>query len=245
VWAQPRHQVETLIAGSAYEQYRTRANVRNEYRWLLGIIKAAEVTVGRNNPPGWATFSTFLDIGSPPESQYLWELILEVGQVALHNFSGQTLAEGRANVAFTLQDVDVGMSASEIRAAMRPELQRQRHVLSDKLLGDYEENNGAVDFTYRRGADGAPYLYFTAASDPLPDDAYTYEKPGFFADEALTTKLSSTAAGTSGDSAHEKLKLENGETTVYVSDETGSIFRLRCVVGAGDDIQVFVARKVR
>jgi hypothetical protein len=245
IWAQPRYQVETLIAGSAYEQYKTRANVRNEYRWLLGIIKAAEVTVGRNNPAGWATFSTFLDIGSPPESQYLWELILEVGQKALHNFSGQTLAEGRANVAFTLRDIDVGMTANEIRAAMRPELQRQRHVLSDMLLGDYQQNNGAVDFTYRHGADGAPYLFFTAASDPRPDASYTYAQPGFFADEALTTKVSTTTAGTSGDTEHEKLKLAPGEITVYVKDETGSLFRLRCVVSDSSEIQVFVARKVR
>jgi hypothetical protein len=248
IWSRPRYQVETLIAGSAYEQYRTRANVRNEYRWLLGIIKAAEVTVGRGHPAGWATFSTFLDIGSPPEAQYLWELILEVGQKALHNFSGQTLPEGRANVAFTLHDVDVGLTASEIRAAMRPELQRQRHKLSDRLLGDYQRNNGAVDFYYRRGADNAPYLFFAAASDPLPDSEYTYTQPGFFADEALTTKLSSTAAGTSGDSVHEKIALPTGETTLYVKDETSSVFRLRCVVGAPGDageISVFVARKVR
>lgn len=247
MWSIPRWQVETLIGGAAYEQYRTRSNYYREYRWLLGIIQAAEVTVGRDgNPPGWATFKTFLGIGNPPQPQYLWELILEVGQRALHNFSGISLPEGRANVVFTLEDIDVGLTASEIREAMRPELQKQRHTLSDRLLGDYRRNNGAVDFYYRRGADGLPYVFFVAESDPLPHDRYDYQKPGFFADPELTNKLSTKAPGTSGDSEHEKLRLLPGETTVYAQDDGGNVFRLRFVVGDdADEIRVFVARKVR
>jgi hypothetical protein len=102
-----------------------------------------------------------------------------------------------------------------------------------------------VDFFYRKGADGAPYLFFVAASDPLPTSKYGYTKPGFFADAALGTKLSDKAAGSSGDSAHEKLKLETGETTVYMSDDAGQTYRLRIVVDADPtEIRVYAAKKV-
>ena len=241
VWSKPRYQVEPLVAGAAYSQYKGRGNYRETY-----VLGTAEVTVGYNgNPAGWSTYWTLFNIGSPPESQYLWELILEVAQKALHNFSGTTLAEGDANMMFTLYGIDVGLTASEIRAAMRPELQKQRGKLSERLLGDYQKNNGAVDFYYRKGADGAAYLFFAAASDPLPDGSYDYASPGFFADAELTQKLSSKDAGSSGDAEHEKLKLAAGETTVYVKDETGALFRLRFVVEEASEIKVFVARKVR
>jgi hypothetical protein len=249
VWSKPRYQVEPIVAGAALAQYKNRSNYRETY-----VLGTAEVTVGYNgNPAGWSTYWTLFNIGSPPESQYVWELILEVAQKALHNFSGTTLNEGDANMMFTLYGIDVGLTANEIRAAMRPELQKQRAKLSDKLLGDYQKNNGAVDFYYRQGADSAAYLFFAAASDPLPDGSYDYAKPGFFADEALANKVSSKDAGTSGDSAHEKLRLPEGETVVYASDETSSLFRLRFVVPKQDpahpdptrEIQLYVSRKVR
>ncbi len=245
LWSNPRWQVESIVGAAAYYDYRGRKNYSRTYNLLL--IPSATVTVGNGNDPGgWSTYWTLLNIGTPPPDQYLWELILEVGQVALHRFGDTTLAEGNANVRFTLNDIDVGLSADDIRAAMRPTLQAQRHKLSYRLLGDYKRNNGAIDFFYRRGTDNQPYLFFVAETDPRAVAAYDYSKPGFFADADLTKKLSTTDAGTSGDRAHEKLRLAAGETVVYVRDDSDSVYRLRFVVGSdAQEIRVFASRKVR
>ncbi len=241
VWSLPSYQLEKLLGASAYNEYFDRPRYSKSY--LLG---AATVTAGKSpDPLGWATFNVILGFGNPPDPQYLWELILEVGQVALHRIGNTTIAEGDADVAFTLRGVPVGLNADDIRTAMRPELQNQRAKLSDKLLGDYRKNNGAVDFYYKRGADNDPYLFFAAPGDPLPGNSYGYTQPGFFADEGLTNKLSSTAAGTSGDSTHEKLQLPEGETTVYVRDDLNQIYRLRFVREADPtEIRVFASKKV-
>lgn len=246
VWANPRWQIETVVAAAAYYQYQNRSGYSRTYNLL--IVPAATVTVGLSpNPRGWSTFETLINLGDPPPPQYLWETISEVGQVALHNTGSAILPEGGVNVAFSLKNVNVGLTADGIRTAMRPRLQEQRHKLSDQLLGDYAKNNGAVDFYYRRGVDNAPYLFFVAPSDPRPIASYGYTKPGFFADPALTTKLSTTAAGTSGDSVHEKLALPlNKTTTVYMSDDAGQLERLSFVVGSDpSEIEVLVAKKVR
>ncbi len=245
IWTQPKWELERLLAAAALNDYASRSGFKETYN-SLGFIPSAWVTVGADdNPAGWTTFRTLASLGDPPPPQYLWELILEVGQVALHRIGSTTIAEGAADVAFTLRNINVGLTANEIRAAMRPELQRQRRILSDRLLGDYAANNGAVDFYYRRGADNEPYLFFAAAEDPRPTDAYAYKKPGFFADADLSQKLSTKNAGTSGDSSHEKLALSTGETTVYMEDDQAKVYRLRIVVGAdAAEIQVYISRKV-
>lgn len=245
VWTKPKWQLEYLLAGAALNDYAGRTGFKETYN-SLGFLPSAWITVGADgNPAGWTTFATLASLGNPPPPQYLWELILEVGQVALHKIGSTRIAEGQANVAFTLKNVDVGLTADGIRTAMRPELQAQRQKLSDKLLGDYAKNNGAVDFYYRRGADNKPYLYFVDAADPRPVATYTYKKPGFFADAELLTKLSSKAAGTSGDSVHEKLLLAAGETTAYMRDDKDELFRLRIVLGdEPTEIEVFVSKKV-
>jgi hypothetical protein len=245
VWANPKWEIETTVAGAAYYQYQNRRNYTQTYS-LLGI-PASTVTMGADgNPAGWTTFETLINLGSPPPPQYIWENISEVSQVALHNYGTTMLPEGGVNVAFTLRNVNVGLNADAIREAMRPRLQEQRQKLSERLLGDFRKNNGAVDFYYRRGADGAPYVFFVAASDPLPGDGYPYTKPGFFSDAALTQKASSLEPGTSGDSAHEKLALQAGETTVYMSDAQGTVARLRFVVGQdAREIEVYLSKKVR
>jgi len=220
---------------------------------LLCYPNAARITVGYNNPAGWVTYETLAGVpllqnklGEPPPPQYAWETILEIAEVALHNYSGMTRPEGAINVAFTLKDVDVGLTADQIRDAMRPMLQKQRSELSARLFSDRRQNNGAVDFYYRRGADGVGYIYFVDPSDPLPTDSYAYSQPGFFADTGLTQKLSSKADGGSGDSVHEKLALQQGTTTVYISDAKQQMVRLRFSVGQDpSEVRVRIAHKVR
>jgi hypothetical protein len=247
IWSTPVWQLENILTHAAWNEYRTRT-FNKCYLSLIGC--AARVQVGGGGDPnGWLKFDVFANLGSPPDDQYLWELISEVGQVALHRLPrNRTIAEGQANVAFSLSNIPVGMTAAQIRDAVRPVLQGQRSLLSDRLLGDYSRNNGAVDFYYRRGADGAGYLFFVAPTDPRPVAAYPYTKPGFFSDAALATKVSTTAAGTSGNSTNEKVRLVGGQdATYFVQGADGAVYRLRVTVPAqpGAEISIRYARKMR
>jgi hypothetical protein len=248
VWSTPRYQLEHIVGSAALTEYAT---LRNTLSYVLG---AARIRVGQDgNPPGWTEFFTLFSIGSPPAPQYVWELVNEVGQRALHRVvaggSVSTIAEGNANVAFTLTGIPVGLTADQIRVAVRPVLQSQASRLSSLLLGDYSANNGQLDFYYRRGADGVPYVFFAAMGDPRPMPGFRYTRPGFFSADTLdpATKVSRTDIAASGDSAHEKLRLNPGETVVYAQDEAGAVYRLRFLVMAGreGEITVAVSRRLR
>jgi hypothetical protein len=242
VWAAPRWEIEPIVTYAALTEY---GSLRNALSYLLG---AARVRVGQDGqPPGWAVFSTLLSIGSPPPPQYVWELVDEVGQRALHRVvasgSVTTIAEGQANVAFTLTGVPVGITADQIRSAIRPVLQSQASRLSSRLLGDYARNNAALDLFYRRGADNIPYLFFAARGDPRPTADYRYTTPGFYRTPALgpADRVSATDVAGSGDTAHEKLRVTPGETVVYAQDEAGAVYRLRVIVMAGRESEITVA----
>ncbi|MEM7676894.1 MAG: hypothetical protein AAF449_12895, partial [Myxococcota bacterium] len=210
-----------------------------------GACFLSRIEVGQNgDPAGWTEFQVLFNLGNPPRDQYAWELIDEVAQVALHRLPEGTIAEGAANVAFTLQDVPIGMTADEIRRAIRPVLQAQASVLSDRLLGDYARNNGAVDFYYRRGDDGVPYVFFVNEDDPRPSTTYRYDRPGFYADPARTNEVSALVVPGSGDDTHPKLRLSPGETTVYAEDEDGQLYRLRFAVDAAGEVVVDVSRRL-
>jgi hypothetical protein len=245
VWSTPVWQLENVIGYSGYAQYKTRDDYHKCY-----VLCAATIDVGNGaQPAGWMQTRTTFGIGNPPRDQYLWELLGEVAQRNLHNFTAggvtTNLPESAVNPAFTMTGVPIGLTSDQIRAQIRPSLQAQRSELSKSLLGDYSKNNGNVDFYLRKGADGARYLYFVAPSDPRPVTAYTYTKPGFFSDAALTQKISTKTIPASGDSVHEKLPLPTGERTVYVQDPTGRVHRLRITVPASAtaDVEVRVARR--
>jgi hypothetical protein len=141
------------------------------------------------------------------------------------------------------------MTADELRKAVRPYLQNQSSMLSSRLLGDYQKNNGQVDFYYRRGLDNVPYVFFVAPSDPRPTPGYNYKNPGFFSDPSLSaaSRVSQVTINGSGDTTHEKLKLPVGETVVYSEDEAGDVYRLSFVVPAPDskEISVRIARRMK
>lgn len=248
VWSTPRWQLEHIIATASLTEY---GSLRNALSYVLG---AATIDVGQNGQPaGWTEFYTLFSIGSPPPSQYVWELVNEVGQRALHrvNVGGtvSTINEGSANVAFSLTGVPVGLTADQIRAAVRPVLQSQASTLSSRLLGNYAGNNGQLDLYYRRGSDGMPYLFFAAMGDPRPVAGYRYMRPGFFSNASLdaASRVSRTDIAGSGDTAHEKLRVNPGETVVYAQDEMGAVYRLRIVVmpGRESEITVAVSRRLR
>ncbi|WP_106393720.1 hypothetical protein [Enhygromyxa salina] len=208
------------------------------------------VEVGQDgNPGGWAVFNVPLGwlFGEPP-AQYVWEMINEVAQHDLHHLDPDgpaTFEEGAANVEFTLDDIPCGLTGEQAEAAVRPFLQAQASDIAGYLLGNYKQNSGPVDFYFRRAEDGAPYLFWVAPEDLLDGLDYGWDTPGFFADAALTTKLSATELPGVGDSSHEKLRIEPGETTVYAADDEGASYRIRIVAPAGDpsEITAYVAKR--
>jgi hypothetical protein len=113
-----------------------------------------------------------------------------------------------------------------------PEDQVQGVDESDRLL-----RHGA--------ADGQPYLFWVTPEDLLEGLPYGWAKPGFYADPGLSEKLSSTEVGV-GDSTHEKLRIEVGETLVYAADDEGDVYRIRIFAPEGDltEITVYVAPQI-
>ncbi len=247
IWAMPPWEVEHVFARASYNAYRERT-FQACYINFLGC--QAQMSIGVDGlPTGWASFDILFDLGSPPQDQYIWELITEVAQVALHDVQGRTIPEGSADVAFDMRDLDVGLRADDLREAMRPFLQGQAPEISRLLLGDYRRTNGAIDLFYRLGNDGRPYLMFVADSDPLPTDDYAYPSAGFYTTPELVEadRLSRLVVPGSGDTEHQKLRLDPGRTTVYTADDEGYVYRLVIDVPEGDatEITVRVARRSR
>src|SRR5690606_32458197 len=241
VWALPPWELEHTVTAAAKLDYDERVYFR------IYVNGLAQVHIGQESaPPGWVHYEIQNGLGDPPGDQYLWEMVLEVAQVALHRTPWNVFPEGAANLAFTVRDVPVGLTGDEATEAVRPFLQEQAPLLSDLLLGNYREDNDPVDVYYRRGDDGLPYLFFVAADDLPANVEYPYATPGLFADPELTTKLSALQVPGVHDEAHEKLALSPGETVVYFADDAGQVFRLRAVMPEGDDseIEVFVAARL-
>lgn len=237
VWALDPWMLEYNVALAAYHEYDTR---QFEESYLLGT---ASVEIGQNgNPPGWVEYSVPFGIGSPPEDQFIWETILEVAQVALHQTPHANIAEGTADVAFTVEDVPIGITGPEAAEAVRPFLQEQAAALSDFLLGDYREDNDRVDFYWRRADDGEPYLFFSVADDLASNADYAPANPGFYANADLGagSKLSDTEIAGLSDTAHEKYAPPEGESTMFFADDAGVLYRVR-IEREGDDLRVFLA----
>jgi hypothetical protein len=244
-WAIDKWLLESIVVAGGRFKYMNR-QFQKCYEVFNSCTFGAEITVG---PPfGWTVFDVLFDLGNPPSDQYVWELINEVAQVALHTPPGGDIAEGNADVAFTLFDIPIGITGSQVAESVRPYLQDQAAKISDKLLGDYKKNNGDLDFYYRRGADGLPYLFFSTPEDlkdGTPQDHYP--NPGFFDCPQTTAdcKVSSLQLGGAGDDTHEKFKLPAGETTLYMQDDTGATYRAVFSVpeGDADEIGVRVAAR--
>ncbi|MFY0541066.1 hypothetical protein [Nannocystis pusilla] len=239
-WAIDPWLLESVIVAGGREKYKNRVFDKC-YEVLFSCNLGAHVYVGPN-PPGWALFDIFLNLGNPPKDQYVWELINEVAQIALHTPPGGDIAEGAADVAFTLRDIDIGVTGPQIAESVRPYLQEQAPKIADLLLGDYWKNNGPVDFYYRRGGDGLPYLFYVAAEDLPPNAEYKHPNPGFFTCPEVqpSCKASATSLAGAGDDIREKLRLEPGETVLYVQDDAGTLYRTRFIVPEGDAKEITV-----
>ncbi len=265
-WSQPLWSLEYIIAHAAYSAFATR-----QYQHCFIPFDAqtcltdAKIGLPKPTPDGWTVFTSELVTPKFPAQQYFWEMLLNVAQQSLHDYLGPDIedvdgdgnklelisraggapeiAEGKLNPIFALKKLSIGLTAEQMIAQIRPNLQAQAEFIAKTILGKFWKHNDHLDFYYRRGSDGgAPILFFVAETDLRPDPsdpeqlaAYSYAKPGFFADAALTTKLSSTTLAGVPEADHEKLALSPGESTVYMQDDAGDTYALRFYVPPGAD----------
>ncbi|MGK4001181.1 hypothetical protein WMF31_01050 [Sorangium sp. So ce1036] len=249
VWNLSPFLLEPIVAKAAYLTYSERAFTACYFR-LSGTCRVG-VDIGQGgNPNGWTVFTDGISDPPPPipDPQFLWELLTDVGQVAIHDPTGDgtpDIHEGDAQPVFALHGVGIGLTADEIVAELRPTLQGQATQIADIILGRYWVNNDALDFFYSRGApDGAPTLFFVAEEDLRPSDeggeaprAYAYEKPGFFTSPDLdeASKVSTKEVDGLADTTHEKYRLPPGETTLYMQDDEAAVYEVRFHVPDSSD----------
>lgn len=268
VWTLDPWELEYILADAAFITYQN-LNTYTEFRFL---IRAAEIFVGNTGdpntgyPPGWSVYETFAGVGAPPPAQYVWETVMDVAEVVAHrniapngncpdlpgtpsDESEYTICEGDLNTSFTVFDVPTDVSASELEALSRQFLDEQRDILSQRLLGGFEENNGCVDFYYIE-RDGTRMLWYADASDPRPSvdcPAPNETNPGFYADAELSQRVSSTSVSGVDDNAHQKWVVSEGLSELYIEDGAGVVWRLRIdapPAAQSDEISVRVARRM-
>lgn len=273
VWDLPPWMLEHVLAKAAYNSFSSPPlHTYKAYEvFLLG--KLAEIFVGnaggrQSNPAGWLTMKMGTIAGwlagDPPPDQYIWEAIMDIAEVVGHRNvkpnrpspacpnlgNGEneyTICEGDLNPKFTLYGVETGVTAAALAAASRDQLHAQRQVLTQRLLGGFEENNGCIDVYYVE-RNGQRMLWETIAGDPVPSTCTAQARGGFFADAELTQKVSTPSVPGVPASAHEKWVVEPGEHVLYKRGNDGHIWRLMLHVpsqASGDhEITVRVAHKL-
>lgn len=243
VWDLPPWEFEQMIAEMAKVKTDDIPAHCDEYKFGTGTVafracisQSAEDEPAPEVPWGWTELRSFGDIGDPPPPAYLWDVLLEVVQVRLHDGG---LAEGQADVEFTLKNVEIDVDEAEEKK------------LVDEIKANFQEDPGAfvevaktlVDsatgdpdfYYYRPDLDNSvdiqgDYLYFVEPADLRVDDEgelvrpYAYEKPGFFRDEGLNDKVSSTME-IDGDTTREKVKIQPGDV-LFIQDDRGVRFRI-------------------
>jgi hypothetical protein len=204
-----------------------------------GLNSSTSYSIPGNSEPvfslsvedGWSTVTTQGGVGSPPAPRYIWDVLLEIAQVRLHDGG---IAEGDGDVTFTLRDVPVGIDTRTIERTIRENLESDPSALLPVAETIIDNSDGAPDFYYTRavGVDGTEgnWLYFIAEEDiptteeGLPERPWDYARPGFFADPDLLEQVSSRE-GVPGETLHEKVQVQAGDT-FYVQDDVGGVYRL-------------------
>lgn len=228
VWALPAWSLERLVTTVAKSRWMTAANYDKCY-----VLCGAEVTMGYNgDPAGWMQFYTTFGIGSPPPAHYVWEMVDELEQVAVHRDGQNFINEGFGNIGWT-SALDVTVSSSTLASAVAPALAAHASYIATLAAGNWQAGNADVDFYLRAGEDGSVQLWFPTAGDPRPSGTYPYTNVGFFDDLALTAKSSATSIAGTSDTAHEKLVLAPGTRVVYAQAATGATWRVSVTYAAG------------
>ena len=219
VWDLPPWAFERVAAEASFRALSAGGERCTRYDLASGA-RAFDACV---DATGWAVFETFAGLGNPPDPLYLWDLVSEVAQVRLHDGG---LAEGTAHVTFTLRDVPLGIDGDTLGATVAANLAADPGALDELAAVLTENTQGAADVMYVR-TDGEDQLWFVHPQDIPPGDTgaparpYTYAKPGFYADEALTEQVSSPF----GDTPHERVRVAPGDR-LFIEDDDGAVFSL-------------------
>lgn len=229
-WLLPDWTLERVLIGCAQGAYQKLNS------------KVAYFTPNRTDSPlfsatvhdGWQEILVTGGIGSPPQGSYVWDLLLEVAQVRLHDGN---LKEGEGNVEFTLHDLPIGTDTETLQRRVKENLEAAPSSLLDLTETVLDSTSGAADLYYYRASPDneaslqGDWLYFVVEGDIRKDDAgnptrtYSYKHPGFYADADLSEKLS-TRIALDGDAEHEKVRLTD-HPQLFVEDDEGKIFRLK------------------
>ena len=218
VWANPLWEFETVLAEMSR---RTAAGISahcDDYDLATGAVAFSACM----DEAGWVTMDTFNNIGSPPEPAYLWDLNLEIGQARLHDGG---LAEGEANVQFTVRDVSVGIPPEQMVEQLRENIRANPEALREFATLLLDNARGDADFFYRRDGDDDLLVFISEQDIRLDDEgdpvrAYDYDAVGFFSDEGLSSPVSSA-----GEDGRQAVKVATGDV-LFVGDDEGAVFRI-------------------
>ena len=222
-WDLPPWQFERLIVDMARDVAGQVPAHCDTYELATG----AEAFNACVRDDGWVEMTTFNDLGNPPAPSYLHDLILEIAQVRLHDGG---LAEGAADVALSLRDVEVGVDPEALIEQTRANLEQNPEALREFASLITNSTVGDADFYYVR-VGTEDWLFFVDANDVRLDDQgqpvrdYGYQSPGFFSDPQLSSKVSTTDE-VDGDVTHEKVRVAPGDV-VYVRDDEGRRFEIQ------------------
>lgn len=232
-WQLPPWTIERILLDAARTNFR---DTQSQVTYFLPDSDSAAVDASIDN--GWTVINTAGGLGSPPRPQFIWDVLLEVAQVRLHDVAGggPPIPEGEANVSFELNDVPVGLTSEEIEQRIRQNIRDNPTGLLDIANTLLDSTRGAADFYYFRPSRNAAedvqgdYLYFVTVSDlgidadGNPAREYGYANPGFFADPGLTDKVS-TKSDVEGDTSHEKIAVAAGDV-LFTEDDAGRVYKL-------------------
>ena len=228
-WDLPPWEFERLILRMAQLATDSTPAHCDDYQLGTGAVAFS----GCIEDDGWVVLETFNDVGAPPDPAYMWDLELEISQARLHDGG---LAEGEADIALSLSDVEVGVPPEEVVEQVKANIEANPDALREFAALLTDSTVGAADFFYVRGIESLPvdeqgdWLFFVHADDIAIDEDgdpvrdYGYTTPGFFSDAALTNRVSSTDP-VDGDVVHEKVRIEPGDE-LYFADDDGRVFRI-------------------
>lgn len=240
-WQAPPWTLERVVLGAARDTYAAIDGVSSYTQpGMLDPLVAAEVT------KGWQSIKTKEGIGSPPPPSYLWDILLEVAQVRLHDGG---LTEGNAGAEISLHDIPLGFTTAEIEKTVRDNLRADPAAFVDVATKVIDTSSGDADFYYYRAdprknepAKLGDYLFFVADGD-LGSRPFRYAHPGFYRDEALTEKAS-TKDALDDDVEHEKVRMNDGDV-VYVEDDDAKVFKVTAEPKSTENRRTFTIARVR
>ncbi len=138
VWSAPPWTVEHVVAEAAWGALAGRFDGPRVLQYDLGAVSPAATLVWED---GLLAVDVAADLGPPPPTAWIWDLILDVAQARLHDGD---LAEGEAVASLVLPELPVGMDAEALVAEMRPVLQEQAAELTAWMLGGADELESAA-----------------------------------------------------------------------------------------------------